>query len=261
MIQDNLTVSIIQTDITWENKAKNLEMFAEKVRACGSYSDIILLPEMFTTGFSMHASNLAETVNDETINTLKKWALTENAMLVGSFIAIDNNHVYNRGFAVLPSQEIYWYDKKHLFSMSKEDAVFTPGNAPCIVPYKGWNISLAICYDLRFPVWLRNTNNAYDMLLVVANWPESRKEAFNTLLKARAIENSCYVCAANRIGIDGNQVVYAGNSQIVDFKGTIVANTAEHTDNIVSATVNKDLLIAFREKFPVWKDADPFSLL
>jgi omega-amidase len=260
MTNNKLTVSIIQTNIAWENKPSNLTLFEQKIQACASYSDIVLLPEMFTTGFSMNAHELAETKHEQTVQKLKQWAQAGNVMIVGSFIAKEEKNVYNRGFAVLPSQEIYWYDKKHLFSMSGEDSIFTAGKTQCIVPYKGWHIALAICYDLRFPVWLRNTQNAYDMLLVVANWPESRKDAFNTLLKARAIENMCYVCASNRIGTDGNGVRYAGNSQIIDCKGTILADTKEHTEAIISTEINKDSLELFRQKFPAWKDADSFTI-
>ncbi|MBP6230849.1 MAG: nitrilase family protein [Paludibacteraceae bacterium] len=261
MNAETLRVSIVQTSIAWEDKARNLDSFEQKVQSCSSCSDVVVLPEMFTTGFSMQgASELAESTTGTTIARVKKWALEGDVLIIGSFIATENNKLYNRAFAVLPNQEIYWYDKKHLFSMSGEDDIFSAGENVCIVPYKGWNIALTTCYDIRFPVWLRNVNNAYDMLVVVANWPASRKEAFNTLLKARAIENLSYVCASNCIGTDGKGISYTGNSQVIDFKGFVVANVAENADTIVSYTVEKESLTRFRTNFPAWKDADSFLL-
>ncbi len=260
MKHDKLNISIIQTSLFWEDVSKNLEWFEQKIQACPTETDIIVLPEMFTTGFSMHAAHLAEIHNGKTINKLKQWASTHNCMFMGSYIAIENNQLFNRGFAVLPNHDAFYYDKKHLFTMSGEDKVFTSGNQHTTISFNGWNIALFICYDLRFPVWLRNINNHYDILVLVANWPESRKDAFNTLLKARAIENSCYVCASNRIGIDGYGTQFSGNAQIIDYKGNILAMGTEHTDDIVSYSINKKSLDEFRQKFPVWKDADQFTL-
>ena len=262
MISNELNISLIQTSLFWEDKKSNLDSFEKKIqRITSSQPDIVVLPEMFSTGFTMNSASLAETNSGETMQRVVSWSKKYDIAIFGSFIASENGNFYNRGFAALPNSQTFFYDKRHLFSMSGENNIFSPGKTNTIVSYKGWNIALSICYDLRFPIWLRNKQNKYDILLVMANWPESRKDAFNILLKARAIENACYVCGCNRIGKDKDGLNYSGNSQIINYKGNIIAEGNENRDEIITTTLRKEELSLFREKFPVWKDADSFSII
>lgn len=256
---DQLTVTLIQCDILWENPTGNLERLKAKLEEFRGKTDIVVLPEMFTTGFSMHSSQLAETVDGPTVGTLKKWAEESGLAFAGSFIASEDDRFYNRGFFITP-EETRFYDKRHLFRMSAEPEHFAAGTAPLIVNYKGWNISLQICYDLRFPVWLRNVDNAYDLLLFVASWPKVRQNAWNTLLMARAIENCAWVAGVNRVGTDPNGLVYEGGSVMIDMKGQVIAEATPGKEESVSVTISKSALEKFRERFPTWKDADRFIL-
>lgn len=253
-----LRVTIVQMDIAWEDKEKNLEKVHDFILSDFSTSDVFILPEMFSTGFSMNCSQLAESEVGNTVSKIKMWAIKYNVAICGSFIAEDKGEFYNRGFFITPENE-YFYDKHHLFRMGNEANVFSAGDSRLIFDYKGFNICLFICYDLRFPVWARNLNNEYDLLVYVANWPASRMNIWNTLLSARAIENMCYVCGVNRVGIDANKLIYEGGSRLIDAKGNVL-NSIDKKEGTETIIISKKELCAFREKFPVWKDADKFTI-
>lgn len=256
-----LRVSLIQSAICWEDKKANLLHFAKKLKRLKGKTDLAILPETFTTGFSMHVSSLADTMDGETIRSLKSWAKAFDFAITGSFIAKAGNHYFNRGFFITPTGDCHTIDKRHLFRMGKEDHVYSPGNSREIISYKGWNIRLLICYDLRFPVWSRNTDNAYDLLIYVANWPESRAAVWKSLLPARALENMSFVCGVNRVGTDGNNLNYSGNSVIYSPKGKKLVHIPAYKEATRTCTLNKAESDQLREKFPVWKDADSFSFL
>lgn len=255
-----MRISLVQTDIVWENKALNLERLAPKLEALKGKSDLAVLPEMFSTGFSMQSNLLAESNEGTTIRTLKQWSVTYQLAIAGSFIASSDGNFYNRAFFLTPEKGEYYYDKKHLFRMGEELNHFKAGNRYGIINYKGWNIRLAICYDLRFPVWLRNRQNEYDLLIVVANWPEVRRRPWETLLCARAIENQCFMCGVNRIGKDAGGLNHSGQSVFLDAKGDCLAAFADNEEGIRTVEADLASLQSFRNKFPVWKDADTFTL-
>lgn len=257
---DSLRISIVQTDIVWENKQENLRLLHEKLQSLRGKTEIVVLPEMFSTGFSMQSKRLAETNSGVTITMLKEWASSFQLAICGSFIAVDNGCFYNRGFFLTPEGEEFYYDKRHLFRMGREAEHFSAGNQRLIIPYLGWKICLLICYDLRFPVWSRNVNNEYDLLLYVANWPVTRREAWDVLLRARAMENQCYVCGVNRIGTDGYHLIYNGGSGVYSAQGEPLATLPDGQEGIATATLTLSTLQKLREKFPVWKDADEFHL-
>ena len=260
-MNNTLRLSIIQSHIVWEDISENLGYYGELLRRISGKTDIAVLPEMFTTGFSMRVNDLAETNEGETIASVKKWASTYQMAIVGSFIASDNGKCYNRLFLITPEGETWYYDKRHLFSMANENQSFEAGNQRLIVNYRGWKICPLVCYDLRFPVWSRNVNNEYDLLIYVANWPEARKRAWKSLLQARAIENMAYVCGVNRVGTDGSGFTYTGDSLVFTSKGKKLINAGAKEEVIRTCTLKKEKLESFRTKFPVWKDADRFSLL
>ena len=255
---DSIRISIIQTDIVWENKQENLRLLHEKLQSLRGTTEIVVLPEMFSTGFSMNSGTLAESITGVTISTLKKWSAEYQIAITGSFIALEESNYYNRAFFLTPEGDEYYYDKRHLFRMGNEIEHFSAGNQKRIVSYRGWNICLLICYDLRFPVWSRNIKNEYDLLIYVANWPTSRRLAWDVLLRARALENQCYVCGVNRIGTDGNQVKYNGGSIVYSAKGKELASIPNEKEGIATIEIDLPSLHSFREKFPVWKDADEF---
>ena len=258
MLQDRkLRISLVQYDIVWENKEANLHYVEDVVTSLAGKTDIVVLPEMFTTGFTMNSHKLSESNDGDTITLLKQWATEFDIAICGSFIAKEKGHFFNRGFFISSESE-YFYDKRHLFRMGKEPEYFSPGDKRLIFEHKGFNICLLICYDLRFPVWARNINNEYDLIIYTANWPESRAKVWNTLLAARAIENISYVCGVNRIGKDGNDLVYKGDSKLIDAKGEVL--TSIKVDKVETVSISKDELDKFRNKFPVWKDADSFEL-
>lgn len=255
-----LRVSMVQSSIFWEDRDANLQHFAKKLKRLQGKTDLAILPETFTTGFSMKVSMLADTMDGETIRTLKSWAKEFGFALSGSFIAKVGDDYFNRGFFVTPSGDCHTVDKRHLFRMGKEDNFYAPGNSREIIHYKGWNIRLLVCYDLRFPVWSRNTDNAYDLLIYVANWPEVRSAVWKTLLPARAIENMAFVCGVNRVGIDGNNFKHSGDSVIYSPKGDKILQITAHKEATRTCTLNKEESDKLREKFPAWRDADTFSL-
>ncbi len=256
MKKDDLTIYAMQTDIAWEDKERNLQKLESRLRSFHDFNaDIVALPEMFTTGFTTETS-LAEPNDGITVSRLKALAGTFNTALTGSFLAEENGKFYNRAFFITPAGDTFFYDKRHLFVMSDEKNKLTPGNAGITIPYKGWNISLAICYDLRFPVWLRNKGNVYDLMIIPANWPKARITAWDILIKARAIENLCYVCGVNRVGKDAAGIYHNGASVISDFKGICTTASEDGEEDVLVSTLSKSALDSFREKFPAWKDAD-----
>jgi Predicted amidohydrolase len=221
-MQKTLLVTIIQTHLHWENPAVNRAQFSEKIKDISEKTDLIVLPEMFTTGFSMNAEKLSEENNGETLQWMISEAKKNNAAITGSVIISENNTFYNRLFFVLPNGEYKIYDKRHTFTLAGEDKTYTAGSQRLIVNYKGFKICPLICYDLRFPIWARNTEN-YDVLLYVANWPVKRIVAWDALLKARAIENMSYCIGVNRVGIDGTGHEYVGHSAVYDVLGDCIS--------------------------------------
>lgn len=260
MLQDRkLRISLVQYGIVWEDKEANLHYIQKIVTSLAGKTDIVVLPEMCTTGFTMNSQKLAEPNYGTTISLFKQWSKESDIAICGSFIAKDKEDYYNRGFFISPDNNFY-YDKRHLFRMGKEPEYFSAGNKRLVFEHKGFNICLLICYDLRFPVWARNVGNEYDLLIYTANWPESRANVWNTLLTARAIENMSYVCGVNRIGKDGNKLMYRGDSKLINAKGEEITSIEANKNQIETVCISKTELEQFRNKFPVWKDADDFEL-
>lgn len=253
-MKESLNISLLQTDVIWEDIVANLNHVEELLQNLPE-SDIVVLPEMFTTAFTVSAASLAEKSDGITMQTVSKWAKDYNSLFIGSFIAEEEGKYYNRAFAVFPNGEKLFYDKKHLF-IGGEERIFTAGKKPLVFSYEGWNISLAICFDLRFPTWLRNKDLKYDLLIFVAEWPANRQFAFDTLLTARAIENQSYVCACNRVGTDNNHLSYLGGSVCIDYRGRTIDKAEEGKEEIRTFTIDKLQMEKFREKFPFWKSAD-----
>ena len=235
-------------------------MFSEKLGAAAPATDLIVLPEMFTTGFSMNAAGLAEEAEGPSLTWMQQEALKYKAVVTGSVMVTEGESYFNRLYWVRPDGSYAKYDKKHLFRMAKEHHTYTSGQERLIVDLNGWKVCPLVCYDLRFPVWSRNTNNAYDLLLYVANWPKVRSQPWRTLLQARAIENLAYVVGVNRVGTDGNNHPYSGDSAIIHPKGHHLLETSE-VEGIHTITLNKQELEDFREAFPAHLDADGFELL
>jgi omega-amidase len=257
----SLTITIIQPDLQWENKKANLDMLAQKIEGIKERTEVVLLPEMFSTGFSMKPKELAETMEGETVEWMKKMASSKKIVLTGSVIIEEGGKYYNRLIWMLPNGEYGMYDKRHLFAYADEHNHYSPGSKRLIAQVKGWKINLLVCYDLRFPIWARQqTAGEYDVLAYVANWPEKRITAWKTLLQARAIENQCYVIGVNRVGDDGNSIHYSGESMIIDPLGEIVYHKANDED-VFTYTLQKEKLDEVREKFPFWRDADSFDIL
>ncbi|MDX5422155.1 MAG: amidohydrolase [Hymenobacteraceae bacterium] len=255
----NLRVTIIQTALHWQDATANRQMFSEKLAATQPATDLIVLPEMFTTGFSMNAAELAEEADGPTLQWMKDEAARYSAVLTGSVIVKEGENYYNRLYWVRPDGTHEHYDKRHLFRMAKEHHTYTAGKEKLLVELKGWNICPLVCYDLRFPVWSRNTQSQYDLLLYVANWPKPRANAWSTLLQARAIENLSYVVGVNRVGTDGNGHPYSGDSAIIHPKGYKLLETTE-VEGVHTITLSKEELTEFREAFPAHLDADDFTL-
>ena len=254
----DLKVAAIQSALIWENADANLDVFAERISQITSKPDLILLPEMFTTGFSMNSSALAEKMGGKSMEWMAEQASATGAVVSGSLIIEDGGSYYNRLIWMKPDGGYDQYDKRHLFRMMDEDQSFSAGTSKIIVQLKGWLICPLVCYDLRFPVWSRNQGD-YDILIYVANWPKPRKEAWRTLLRARAHENQAYVIGLNRVGQDINELEFAGNSVILDPKGMNMDEAAED-EKIIEATLSYEDLLDFRSKFPMCLDADKFSL-
>lgn len=255
-----LNIVGIQAPLFWEQKDKNLNYFKTKIEHLKSDCDIIVLPEMFTSGFTMKPELVAESMEGKTIKWMKNRAKEKNAAIVGSIVIEEEHLFYNRIIFMFPSGKLEYYDKRHPFSMAGEHKVYKAGQNKKIVNYKDWNICLQICYDLRFPVWMRNTEN-YDLLLVLANWPIPRINAWNTLLKARAIENMVYTVGVNRVGMDANNHEYSGNSMIVDYLGNTISSLQEHEEGIIRATIDKEAQKETRNTLGFLNDRDTFKLM
>lgn len=261
MKAEDLRISMVQAHIIWEDRDENLGYYGELLRRVSGRTDLAILPETFTTGFTMRVPELADDAEGETLRTLRSWAEKYQMAIAGSFIAREGTACFNRAFFVTPDGDGGFYDKRHLFRMAGEDKHFTAGTRRLIVPYRGWNICLQVCYDLRFPVWSRNVGNEYDLLVYVANWPEPRRKAWKTLLKARAIENMAYVCGVNRVGIDGKGILYRGDSLLFSPRGEKLADAGKREEVTRTCILSWKELEAFREKFPAWQDADSFTIL
>ena len=270
-MMSKLTVTLVQSNLYWEDKAANLQMLEEKIRSVKMRTELVILPEMFNTGFSMNPEKLAEAMDGETVQWMKRIASQKNIILTGSLIIEENGNYYNRLIWMLPNGQFGIYDKRHRFAYGGEDQQFAAGNKRLIASVKGWKINLLICYDLRFPVWARqqvsiggdisDTTDAfeYDLLIYVANWPERRIPAWHTLLQARAIENQCYTIGVNRVGRDGNDIAYNGSSMIVDPLGEIIYQKNGEED-VYTYTFEMKKLEEVRSRFPFWKDADAFHI-
>lgn len=273
-MNQQLTISTIQTTLHWENKEANRQMLEQKISSIRDKTEIVILPEMFSTGFSMKPAALAETMEGETVQWMKKIASEKKIILTGSIIVEENENYFNRLIWMLPNGKYGYYDKRHRFAFAGEDQYYTAGNKRLIASVKGWKINLQVCYDLRFPVWARQTSPSnslskgegeiatpeYDVLIYVANWPERRNTAWKTLLQARAIENQSYVVGVNRVGKDGNDIYHSGDSMIIDPLGEILYQKKDEED-IFTISLNKEHLQNVREKFPFWKDADEFQIM
>jgi omega-amidase len=257
-MKEKLNITLVQTELYWEEKYNNLARFDALIGKIEN-ADIIVLPEMFTTGFSMQAEKLGEKMDGTTVKWIIQKAKEKNCAVCGSVIIEENNKYFNRFVWSDEAGNVFTYDKRHLFRMGNEQEHYSAGNKKIIIDYKGWKIQPLICYDLRFPVWSRNSNNNYDLLLYVANWPEARRHPWMTLLAARAIENQCCVAGVNRIGTDGRGINHSGDSMLIDFKGEII-QTADAKEIILNADISLSELNDFRMKFPVSKDADEFEI-
>lgn len=255
----DLKIAIIQTAIVWQNAEQNRIVFSEKINQIFEQVDVIVLPEMFTTGFSMQPYKIAETMVGETVLWMKNLASAKNAAICGSVIISEENKYYNRFVFVHPSGAIEYYNKRHLFTLAGEDKVYTMGNEKLMIDYKGWKICPLICYDLRFPVWARNVEE-YDVLLYVANWPKPRVAAWDTLLKARAIENMCYTIGVNRVGTDANHLEYSGHSAVYDCLGDKLTNSIANKESVEIISIQKDHLEKLRNQLNFLNDKDFFEL-
>jgi predicted amidohydrolase len=259
----SLTITIIQTNLFWEDKKANLETLQQKIESITEKTEVVILPEMFSTGFSMKPELFAEKMNGETIQWMKKISSERKIILAGSIIIEENGNYFNRLIWMLPNGKYGFYDKRHLFAYGDEDAHYSAGNKKLIASAKGWKINLQVCYDLRFPVWTRQPSGKneakYDLLINVANWPEKRSAAWKILLQARAIENQCYVVGVNRVGEDGHKIYYSGDSSIIDPLGEIIYQKNKEED-IFTYTLQKEKVEEVRKYFPFWKDADLFII-
>jgi omega-amidase len=254
-----MKTALIQTELSWENPNENKALLQEKINSISQYVDLIVLPEMFTSGFTMNPKNVAQTMQGETISWLKETAKNKNCAITGSLVIEENGNYFNRLVFVFPNGEIQIYDKRHLFTLAGEDKVYTSGKEKLIVEYKGFKICPLICYDLRFPAFARNVED-YEVLIYVANWPKPRVNAWDILLKARAIENMCYVIGVNRVGIDNNNHEYIGHSQAVDFLGNEMFETTENKCVFI-VEFDKNTMLKTREKLGFLNDKDNFILI
>ena len=264
MMENKLKICLVPMEIFWGDKKKNLQTLKEIFNKIHPETDLVVLPETFSTGFpssdmQKEITNFAEDKKGETLTLIRNLSKSHNLAIAGSIIAKEKDNLYNLSFFIEPSEDEYYSAKKHLFSPGGEDKIFSPGSKRLLVRFRGWNIALVVCYDLRFPVWCRNRNNEYDLLIAIANWPISRIDTWDTLLKARALENSAYVCGVNCRGIDDLGGDYNGSSHLFNYKGKDLAVEVSD-DGLLYAGLSMQRLIHFREKFPSWKDADKFHL-
>jgi predicted amidohydrolase len=253
-----MKTALIQSAIIWENPEANRNYFEQKINTISESIDLIVLPEMFTTGFTMNPETVAETMDGKTMGWLQSLAKAKKTAITGSLIIADNNNFYNRLVFVFPSGEIQFYDKRHLFTLAGEDKVYTSGTQKLIVDYLGWKICPLVCYDLRFPVFARNVEN-YDLLLYVANWPKPRINAWDILIKARSVENMCYTIGVNRNGVDNANLEYVGHSQAVDFLGNYILEPQE-TEGVFIVEFDKEKMNNARNKLGFLNDRDSFEI-
>jgi predicted amidohydrolase len=261
----SLTITTIQTGLQWEDKRTNLKRFGERILAIPEPTEVVVLPEMFSTGFSVRPATLAEPMDGPTVTWMQEIAARKKIILTGSIIVEEEDNYYNRLVWMLPNGTYGYYDKRHRFAYAGEHEQYTAGHKRLIASVKGWKVLLLVCYDLRFPVWSRQapaaeaTDLEYDLLLYVANWPESRAHAWKTLLQARAIENQCFAAGVNRIGKDGNDIHYSGDTMVLDPLGETIYHAAAK-DETHTVTLRKEDLLRVRTRFPFWQDADRFSI-
>ncbi len=253
-----LTLSLIQSELCWHDCEANLKLFSQRLEQVPDNTDLVLLPEMFSTGFTMASEEVAQSMQGEAVTWLRDKAVALQKYICASVVVHDAGRYFNRFVCADPDGALRSYDKRHLFRMADEHQHYSAGQDRLIFEVKGWRVLASVCYDLRFPVWLRNTNN-YDLMVCVANWPAARQSAWNTLLRARSIENQTFVAGVNRVGTDGNGIVYAGGSGIYAPDGEVLSERMEVAD-IISATLNPATLSSLRASFPVWQDADSFKL-
>jgi omega-amidase len=256
---ENLKITVFQGHLFWENIDKNLQNISLRLAGIREKTDLIILPEMFNTGFSMNAEKLAEPMYGKTMQWMQETAQKFGAVVTGSLIIAEGGHYFNRLIWMRPDGSYAQYDKRHLFTMAKEQETYTAGTEKLIVELNGWKICPVICYDLRFPVWLRNVDAAYDLLIVVANWPEKRSLHWRTLIPARAIENLAYVIGVNRVGHDGNEVYHSGDSECIDPAGNVVYYKRDEED-VYTFSILAEEVIKARRYFPFLKDADVFTI-
>jgi omega-amidase len=276
-----LQITIIQSNLHWENIDANIKMFSEKISSVKDDADLIVLPEMFSTGFTMNNKAVAENMSGKAVEWMKKTAKEKNCVVTGSLVIEEDGKYFNRLIWMRADGSFETYNKRHLFRYAKEQDYYTAGNEKLIVELKGWKICPMVCYDLRFPVWIRNgspspqrgenTNSkstlrgdlgglTYDLLLFVANWPERRNHPWKTLLMARAMENQAYVVGVNRVGNDNNNIYHSGDSAVINFKGEIISKTKAHKESIETVAISKNELDEWRNVFPSWVDADNFEI-
>lgn len=263
MISSPLHITLLQSALHWENPTANLNQFSEQLEKLPAGAEVVVLPEMFSTGFSMQPQQLAETMEGPTVRWMRTISQKKRIILAGSVMIAEGENFFNRFIWMQPNGVYYYYDKRHLFAYAGEDEHYTAGDKRVIVSVKGWKILLQVCYDLRFPVWARQSPGEepeYDAIIYVANWPERRSLAWKTLLQARAIENQCYVIGLNRVGADVNGIAHSGDSRIIDPMGQILFEHS-HTPIMYSHLLDEGLLLETRQKLPFLKDADPFQLL
>ncbi len=254
-----LKVAIIQADLVWENVDENLKRFTQKINELESNIDLIVLPEMFSTGFSMNPEKYFEPMQGKSMTWMAEMARTKNCVITGSLIIKDNNQYYNRLLWMRPDSTYTCYDKRHLFRMQNEHEHYSMGLERIVIELNGWRICPIICYDLRFPVWSRNRND-YDLLICVANWPQARNFAWKSLLVARAIENQCFVVGVNRVGNNDKGVPFSGDSVIIHPLGNSIVTTNPSEEAVAVATLNGNELVKLRESFPAYLDADRFTI-
>lgn len=254
----DLTVTVVQTTLDWHQPERNRARFEQLIDGIVEPTQVILLPEMFTTGFTMDAAAVAETMDGPSLRWMADLAARRQAVIAGSLIIEEDGRHYNRFVWMPPDGAPATYDKRHPFSLAEEHLVYTAGTERAIIDYEGWRVCPMVCYDLRFPVWSRSRND-YDLLVYVANWPSKRSNAWRTLVQARAIENACYAVGVNRIGVDGKNIPYDGDSSVVDYLGHTVVEP-RNGEHVSSATLSIERLRDFRRKFPWHLDADDFTI-
>jgi len=253
-----LSVTIVQSELHWHDPAQNLKHFSGLLAELDKATDLVVLPEMFSTGFTMHAEAHAERMDGRAVSWMRETAGKLGTAVCGSLIIEEDGRFFNRFLLMRADGKVEFYDKRHLFRLAGEHEHYAAGPAVRTLELKGWRLRPMVCYDLRFPVWSRNRND-YDLLVYVANWPDRRHQAWETLLRARAIENLAFVAGVNRIGTDGNDIRYVGGSAVIDYLGNYLASPGE-APGIFSATLDMEGLLAFREKFPFYLDADTFTI-